>query len=186
MIKRSALFLLLASVIMLSGCVVRTYTLTKDRVDQDLTGNRGYIKGEAPVGEETVKKTTRDTHVVEVELHSPIKFESKPVSSKVEVSSSREITPDSDIYGNRGYITESITPEIVEPAGSFENYTAQKGDTLQKISQKYFGTTKKWHKIYKANQDTMKGPNKVYPGQTIRIPMDNKTEKLIEPKENLK
>ena len=39
----------IASVFMLSGCVVRTYSLTRDRVDQNLEeGNRGYLKGQAP------------------------------------------------------------------------------------------------------------------------------------------
>jgi len=185
-LQLTAYSLLLGFAFLMSGCVVRTYTLTRDRVDQGLAGNRGYLKGQAPVGAETVKKTTRDTHVVEVELHSPIKFEGKTTAPKTETLLSNEVTPDNDIYGNRGYITESIAPKISEPAGSFESYTAQKGDTLQKISQKHFGTTKNWYKIYKANKDTMKGPNKVYPGQTIRIPVDNKAKELVEPKENLK
>jgi len=62
-------------------------------------------------------------------------------------------------------------------------YIVGKGDTLQKISQKFYGTTKKWVKIYEANKDALKGPNKIYPGQSINIPTDNT---LQEPKENLK
>ena len=58
------------------------------------------------------------------------------------------------------------------PAVAFEKYTVQKGDTLQKISQKYFGTTKRWMKIYEANKDTLKGPDKIYVGQVLNIPMD--------------
>ncbi|MFH1199215.1 MAG: LysM peptidoglycan-binding domain-containing protein [Candidatus Omnitrophota bacterium] len=174
----------LLSTVLLSGCVVRTYTLTRDRVDQDLAGNRGYLQGQPPAGQDVSRKSTRDTHVMEIELRSPIRFEKGVAPAKTEIGSSN--ISDSDIYGNRGYTTESVTPEVVEIPGSFERYTVQKGDTLQKISQKQFGTTKKWYKIYEANKDTMKGPNKVYPGQTIKIPMDGKSEKLIEPKENLK
>src|SRR5512139_2133187 len=33
---------------------------------------------------------------------------------------------------------------------SGQNYTVKKGDTLQEISQKFYGTTKKWRKIYEA------------------------------------
>ena len=40
--------LILGSVFVLSGCVVRTYEVTRDRVDQDLAGNRGYIMGQPP------------------------------------------------------------------------------------------------------------------------------------------
>lgn len=184
MIRRSALLLLVISSFMFSGCVVRTYTLTRDRVDQNLAGNRGYIQGQPPAGEDVSRKSTRDTQVMEIELRSPIKFEKGAAPEKTEVVSSS--VSDSDIYGNRGYTTESVTPEAVGPIGSFETYKVQKGDTLQKISQKHFNTTKKWYKIYEANKDVMKGPNKVYPGQTIRIPVDGKSEKLIEPKENLK
>ncbi len=41
----------LTSTLALSGCVARTYNLTRDRIDQDLSsssGNRGYIKGTRP------------------------------------------------------------------------------------------------------------------------------------------
>ncbi|PIQ88790.1 MAG: hypothetical protein COV72_06520 [Candidatus Omnitrophica bacterium CG11_big_fil_rev_8_21_14_0_20_42_13] len=55
---------------------------------------------------------------------------------------------------------------------SFKEYTVEKNDTLQKISQKFYGTTKKWKKIYDANTDTLKSPDKVYPGQKLNIPQD--------------
>jgi len=170
----------------LSGCVVRTYRVTRDRVDQDLNiGNRGYLKGEAPAGEAKERKTTRGTQVVEVELHSPIKFERMP-KAKPQETQPREKTEDEEAWGNRGYITQSETPEITEPTAGMpaasERYTVQKGDTLQKISNKFYGTTKKWAKIYEANKDTLKGPNKIYPGQVINIPVEG----LRETKENLK
>lgn len=100
-----------------------------------------------------------------------------------------EKTEDKTAWGNRGYITESTTPEIAEPTPApgvskafREKYTIQKGDTLQKISQKFYGTTKKWNKIFEANKDKLKAPNKIYPGQVIDIPV----ESLKEPVENLK
>ncbi|OGX17785.1 MAG: hypothetical protein A3K83_06695 [Omnitrophica WOR_2 bacterium RBG_13_44_8b] len=82
--------------------------------------------------------------------------------------------------GNRGYMVERNIPEVSEQeapsAGTFVKYTVQKGDTLQKISQKTFGTTKKWMKIYDANRDVLKGPNQIYPGQVIKIPVDSLKE----------
>jgi len=170
----------------LSGCVVRTYRVTRDRVDQDLNiGNRGYLKGEAPAGEAKERKATRSTQIVEVELHSPIKFERMP-KAKPQETQPREKTEDEKLWGNRGYITQSETPEITEPTAGMpttsERYTVQKGDTLQKISQKFYSTTKRWAKIYEANKDTLKGPNKIYPGQVINIPVEG----LRETKENLK
>lgn len=187
--RRQELFYLLTLgfVFLVSGCVVRTYPLTKDRVDQDLTlGNRGYIKGEAPAVTEKERKGTRTTQVVEVELSSPIKFEKAPKNKPVE-SAPLAKTEDQELWGNRGFLTQgqvsgaqaSVQKEKVE------KYTVQKQDTLQKISKKFYGTTKRWNKIYKANQDVLKGPNKIYPGQVLNIPLES-AAKLMEPKENLK
>lgn len=182
--NRVMLFGLLAASLILSGCTVRSYSLTKDRVDQDISGNRGYLKGQPPAGSEKERKSTRTTQIVEVELRSPLKFDrakpkaQEPAAHKMSVESTE---------GNRGYITQSVSPEIAEPmAASFEKYTVQKNDTLQKISQKFYGTTKKWNKIYEANKDVLKGPNRVYPGQTLNIPVDNAASAMKEPKENLK
>lgn len=176
--------LLLISVFVLSGCVVRTYPLTKDRVDQGLTeGNKGYLKGQASLSQEKERKTTRTTQVVEIELSSPIKFDKKPKTALPRPEPPEEVTSDEVLSGNRGFITESVVPEINEPAGvRVEEYKVQKGDTLQKISQKFYGTTKKWNKIYDANKDTLKGADKIYSGQVINIPL----ESLKETKENLK
>ena len=180
--------LCLSVVVLLSGCVVRTYQVTKDRVDQDLnTGNRGYLKGQAPLKEVKERKTTRTTQVVEIELHSPIKFEKMPKAKPVEEKMSLKKTADEEIWGNRGYISESRTPEIAEPeitltGQAMEKYTVQKGDTLQKISKEFYGTTKRWTKIYETNKGVLKSPDKVYPGQVINIPVEPQKETL----ENLK
>lgn len=161
------------------GCVVRTYTVTKDRVDQDLTGgNRGYLAGQAS-GQMQAKerKLTRKTQIVEVEMHPPIRFESR---AKVESIKPQKVQlQEEEVMGNRGYIFGGP----VEPAKQkFERYTVRKGDTLQKISQKLYGTTKKWTKIYEANKDRLKAPDKIYPGQVLNVP----AQEMKEPKENLK
>ena len=52
-----------------------------------------------------------------------------------------------------------------------KSYTVKKGDTLQEISQKMYGTTKKWRRIYEANRGTIKGgPEKIMPGMKLTIP----------------
>jgi len=182
-----AIYLLGVSFI-LSGCIVRTYPLTRDRVDQDLTGNRGYIKGEGSAVETGDRKTTRRTQVVEIELHSPIKFEKAPKQRTLDTGPV-EKTEDNELWGNRGYLTQSQTPEIREsenvgmtPGERMERYTVKKTDTLQKISKEFYGTTKKWKKIFQANSDALKSPDKIYPGQVINVPV----ESLKEPRENLK
>jgi nucleoid-associated protein YgaU len=49
-------------------------------------------------------------------------------------------------------------------------YIVKKGDTLQKISQKAYGTTTKWRKIYDANKKTIKNPDKLSEGEKLIIP----------------
>ena len=54
---------------------------------------------------------------------------------------------------------------------SGRSYTVKKGDTLQEISQKYYGTTRQWRKIYNANRGRIKGgPEKIVPGMKLTIP----------------
>ncbi|MFH0791149.1 MAG: LysM peptidoglycan-binding domain-containing protein [Candidatus Omnitrophota bacterium] len=176
--KQGLFSLLLVSVFMSSGCLVRTYQVTKERVDQDLNaGNRGYLMGQVPAKEmPQERKTTRSNRVVEVELRPLIKFEKKSrpkapaglPQSGIEqgITTGSKSLPSQDFVESRVF-EDGVSTTSVE---LLEEYTVQKNDTLQKISQKFYGTTKKWMKIYNANKDTMKGPNKIYPGQVINIP----------------
>jgi nucleoid-associated protein YgaU len=57
-------------------------------------------------------------------------------------------------------------------AAKVESYTVLPNDTLQKISLKVFGTTKKWKNIFDANSDTLKSPDRIYTGQVLKIPQE--------------
>lgn len=54
-------------------------------------------------------------------------------------------------------------------AGS-RTYVVRKGDTLQEISKKFYGTTKSWRKIADANKSKVKDPNKLQIGTKLVIP----------------
>ncbi len=171
---------ILASSLALSGCVARTYNLTRDRVDQDISttsGNRGYITGTAPA-EPAERKATRTTRVFEIEIGF-----AKPTQAKCP-----SITPVVNTI-EEPLLTQEVQGEVTSGQG-FESYTVGKNDTLQKISKKFYGTTKRWPKIYEANKDVLRSPDKLYAGQTLKIPSieELKTEPVntAEPKENLK
>lgn len=51
-----------------------------------------------------------------------------------------------------------------------QTYIVQPGDTLGKISQRYYGNTSDWVKIYEANRDVISSPESLRVGQEIRIP----------------
>ena len=46
----------------------------------------------------------------------------------------------------------------------------QKGDTLSAISLRVYGNANQYNKIFEANKPLLKDVNKIYPGQTLRIP----------------
>ena len=49
-------------------------------------------------------------------------------------------------------------------------YTVVSGDTLSKISKASYGDPNKYMKIFEANKPMLSDPNKIYPGQVLRIP----------------
>ena len=57
--------------------------------------------------------------------------------------------------------------EVGGGGGGEETYTVKSGDTLSKIGHHY-GVS--WQKIFEANKDQVKDPDKIFPGQTLRIP----------------
>ena len=53
-------------------------------------------------------------------------------------------------------------------SGGEETYTVQPGDTLSEIAGRYSGIS--WREIWEANRDQITDPDRIYPGQTLRIP----------------
>lgn len=49
-------------------------------------------------------------------------------------------------------------------------YTVAAGDSLSAISKKYYGTWKLYPEIFEANKPMLSDPDKIYPGQVLRIP----------------
>ncbi|WP_304334370.1 peptidoglycan-binding protein LysM [Conchiformibius steedae] len=45
-----------------------------------------------------------------------------------------------------------------------------KGDTLSAIAKQYYGDANQYNKIFEANKPMLTDPNKIYPGQKLRIP----------------
>ncbi len=67
-------------------------------------------------------------------------------------------------------ITELIKQAI--PAASPKFYTVKKGDNLSKIAEAQYGkgNASKHKAIFEANKPMLKHPDKIYPGQVLRIP----------------
>ncbi len=65
-------------------------------------------------------------------------------------------------------VKDNISTASDAPAANF--YTVAKGDTLSRISQKEYGNPNLYMKIFDANKPMLKHPDKIYPGQVLRIP----------------
>ena len=46
----------------------------------------------------------------------------------------------------------------------------KKGDSLSKIAKREYGNANDWKRIFEANKDLIKDPDKIYPGQKLKIP----------------
>ncbi|HSK72652.1 MAG TPA: LysM peptidoglycan-binding domain-containing protein [Pyrinomonadaceae bacterium] len=79
-----------------------------------------------------------------------------------------QIDPD---YRSGDLVLDISAPEGSAAAsasgGSSTTYTVQSGDTLSKIGQRY-GVG--WQKIFEANRDKLDDPDKIFPGQELKIP----------------
>jgi nucleoid-associated protein YgaU len=50
-------------------------------------------------------------------------------------------------------------------------YTVKKGDTLSAIAKETLGNANRYMLIFEANKPMLKDPDKIYPGQVLRIPV---------------
>jgi nucleoid-associated protein YgaU len=66
-------------------------------------------------------------------------------------------------------VQPEVKKQVVKESTS-KNYTVQKGDTLSKISQKFYGTPKRWRKIVEANKDKLGNNQILKPGMSLHIP----------------
>jgi len=65
-------------------------------------------------------------------------------------------------------MTVAAPPKPQEPPAVM--YTVKSGDTLSKIAKQHYGDANKYPQIFEANKPMLTHPDKIYPGQVLRIP----------------
>jgi NitT/TauT family transport system substrate-binding protein len=65
------------------------------------------------------------------------------------------------------------TPVIAKATRSAHEYSVKAGDTLSKLSERFYNSPFKWERIYEANRDSVKNPHYIYIGQKLMIPSDD-------------
>jgi len=67
-----------------------------------------------------------------------------------------------------GRVDDRLVVSVPEPEAVY--YTVVRGDTLSKIAKAHYGNAMKYPVIFEANRPMLENPDKIYPGQMLRIP----------------
>jgi nucleoid-associated protein YgaU len=59
---------------------------------------------------------------------------------------------------------------VSAPVPESKFYTVVRGDTLSKIAKEFYGNANAYMQIFEANKPMLTHPDKIYPGQVLRIP----------------
>jgi NitT/TauT family transport system substrate-binding protein len=108
---------------------------------------------------EPVPEVTKEKAPAEARVKAPAAEEkAKPVARQIPAPTERAAaTP--------------ITAKTTRAAA--QEYTVQAGDTLSKLSERFYNSPYKWGRIYEANRETVKNPHYIYIGQKLMIPSDD-------------
>jgi nucleoid-associated protein YgaU len=80
-----------------------------------------------------------------------------------------------NVKGVEKVVADGLTfppPKPEEPQEKVEFYEVVSGDTLGGIAKRFYGNASAYTRIHAANKELIPDPNKIYPGQKIRIPLD--------------
>lgn len=88
--------------------------------------------------------------------------------SRVEASELTIVAPDSGLSLASADMTALVKASTSAAAPKF--HTVEKGDTLWAVSEKAYGNGKHYNVIFEANKPMLSHPDKIYPGQVLRIP----------------
>lgn len=136
---------------------LESHKLGTDKVDIEVRGDTAVLKG-----------VVKDQSIFEKAV---IAVGNTLGVSKVQADELTVVAPDSglklDSNADMTALVKASTP-AKEPVF----YTVKKGDNLSKIAEAQYGKGKasKYTVIFEANKPMLKHPDKIYPGQVLRIP----------------
>lgn len=87
--------------------------------------------------------------------------------AKDQATKEKAILAAGNVHGVAG-VQDMMTVDLSQPEAKF--YTVVKGDTLSKIAKEFYGNANAYMKIFEANKPMLSHPDKIYPGQNLRIP----------------
>lgn len=134
-----------------------SYSLGTEKVDVEVQGDKVVLKG-----------VVKDQSIFEKAV---IAVGNTLGISKVEATELKVVAPESGLKLD-GNVDMTALVKASTPAKEPVFYTVKKGDNLSKISERHYGKGKasKYTVIFEANRPMLTHPDKIYPGQVLRIP----------------
>ncbi len=134
-----------------------SYKIGTDKVEVEVQGDKAVLKG-----------VVSDQSIFEKAV---IAVGNTLGISKVEATELKVVAPESGLKLDAGADMTALV-KASTPAKEPVFYTVKKGDNLSKIAEKHYGKGKasKYTVIFEANRPMLSHPDKIYPGQVLRIP----------------
>lgn len=117
-----------------------------------------------------LEETVRDLKLQVDNLKIEIEGEMATIWGKAQNQSTKEkvILVVGNVEGI-SQVDDNMDVENKEPEAVF--HTVETGDTLSKIAKEHYGNANKYNEIFEANKPMLNHPDKIYPGQVLRIPV---------------
>ena len=107
--------------------------------------------------------------------HLDVTFNKGVVAMSGEAESDEALEKAVLLAGNIEGVEKVMAVTVKQPdVSKIEYYEIAKGDSLSGIAKKFYGDAKLYTRLFEANREVIKDPDKIYPGQKIRIPLDKK------------
>ena len=90
----------------------------------------------------------------------------KDIVADIKVNPSASAQP----AANQQARSAPAAPDAAPSSHANETYTVQSGDTLSGIAKKFLGNANAYMDIFNANKDQLSDPDKIKPGQVLKIP----------------
>lgn len=72
-----------------------------------------------------------------------------------------------EVKADEATVTGQSNPQL---SSDEEFYVIESGDSLWKIAERAYGDGSKYTAVFEANREVIEDPDKIYPGQKIRLP----------------
>ncbi len=123
-------------------------------------------------GVQTAKQLRMDGAAEERDGKLHFKGTVNSVDEKNQIWTALKTVPDwqKEIVADITVRAGATAPSTQTPGGGVTTYTVQAGDTLSGIAKQLYGHANDYMDIFNANKDQLSDPDKIKPGQVLKIP----------------